>query len=126
MVSAFPGRPELLLVIGTGLFDGDAVIGSNAYFHLHGPAASAVEGCRRSTAVHNHRRRNGHSPGRVCRRRTPTASDLYNLACAYALAAAKLPPSDANRAAARTVATLRQAIAQVNCGFAHRTWLTRP
>jgi hypothetical protein len=48
-----------------------------------------------------------------------TASDLYNLACVYALAAAKLPPSDADCVAARTVTTLRQAIAQGYRGFAH-------
>jgi hypothetical protein len=35
----------------------------------------------------------------------------YNLACAYALAAAKLPPADADGAAARAVAALRQAVA---------------
>jgi hypothetical protein len=33
------------------------------------------------------------------------------LACVYALAAAKLPPADADRAAAKAVATLRQAVA---------------
>src|SRR5262245_66452715 len=47
------------------------------------------------------------------------ASDFYNLACVYPLAAAKLPPSDADRAAARSVATLRQAIAQGSRGFAY-------
>jgi tetratricopeptide (TPR) repeat protein len=39
------------------------------------------------------------------------AGALYNLACAYALAAAKLPPADAERAAAKAVATLRRAVA---------------
>ncbi|HEX4590031.1 MAG TPA: protein kinase, partial [Gemmataceae bacterium] len=40
-----------------------------------------------------------------------TADQLYELTCVYALTAAKLPPADADRVAARTVATLRQAIA---------------
>ncbi len=35
----------------------------------------------------------------------------YNLACVYALAAAKLPPADAGRAAAKAVGALRQAAA---------------
>ena len=48
-----------------------------------------------------------------------TAEQSYNLACSYALAAAKLPPADAGRAAGRAVALLRQALAQGFRDFAH-------
>jgi len=48
-----------------------------------------------------------------------TANDLYKLACVYALAAPKLPPADAGRAAARPIAALRQAIAKGYRNLAH-------
>ncbi len=40
-----------------------------------------------------------------------TFGQRYNLACVYALAAAKLPPADADGAAAKAVVALRQAVA---------------
>jgi serine/threonine protein kinase len=47
------------------------------------------------------------------------ANDLYGLACVYALAAAKLPLPDADRAPAQAIATLREAIAKGYRNLAH-------
>jgi serine/threonine protein kinase len=48
-----------------------------------------------------------------------TAGQHYDLTCVYALAAARLPPADADRAAAKATAALRQAIAAGYRDFPH-------